>query len=191
MSSVVGRAARILISTAALAAAALFLAWLVLRWQYPLRYEKEIAEACAQTGLSPALVCAVIHTERSFRPGAVSTGGARGLLQITQETYEWIRWRMGDTADYDALFNAGTNIRYGTYLLSYLNGEFDSTASALAAYHAGSANVKRWLSVPEYSADGKTLEKIPFDDTAKYVPRVLRTMEIYRTLYKKQLTQMR
>jgi soluble lytic murein transglycosylase-like protein len=68
--------------------------------------------------------------------------------------------------------------------------EFGSTKNALAAYHAGANSVKRWLSLPEYSEDGKTLLKIPFEDTAKYVPKVLRSMRIYQTLYRHQLGKM-
>lgn len=184
------RATRTALTAVLLAAAALVLAWVVLRGLYPLRYEQEIAEVCAQTGLSPALVCAVIHTESSFRPDAVSPIGARGLMQITEETFDWIRWRLEDTAEYDDLFDAKINIRYGSYLLSYLMEEFGSTKNALAAYHAGANSVKRWLSLPEYSEDGKTLLKIPFEDTAKYVPKVLRSMRIYQTLYRHQLGKM-
>ena len=154
-----------------------------LKAAYPVRYEQEILRWSRERGLSPSLVFAVVYNESRFRPDAVSGIGARGLMQITEETFEWAKMRMGDTdTEYDDLFDPEVNIRYGTYILSVLLEEFESPGTALAAYHAGWGSVKGWLSDERYSPDGKELSKIPFDDTAWYVPRVLETAEIYENL---------
>ena len=159
---------------------------LVLTALYPLQYEELIDRYSKENGLSPAFVYGVIHTESRFRADAVSPIGARGLMQITEETFEWTQWRMGDTVTaYDDLFDPETNIRYGTRLLSLLLDEFGGEAEALAAYHAGWGSVKRWLSDAEHSADGIVLDNIPFTDTAWYVPKVLKTAGVYRRLYNK------
>jgi soluble lytic murein transglycosylase len=157
----------------------------VLRSAYPDDFYPLVERYSAQNGLPIPLVLGVIHTESRFRPGVVSSAGARGLMQITEETFEWAKWRMqDDQTEYDDLYDPESNIRYGTFILSLLLDEFGGPDEALAAYHAGWGSVKRWLAQPEYSADGATLDAIPFADTAQYVPRVLKTTRIYQRLYR-------
>ena len=108
-------------------------------------------------------------------------------MQITEETFEWIRWRLDeqDEVEYDDVFDPETNIRYGVYLLSYLLDHFENEEAAVAAYHAGLNCVDGWLKNENYSSDGITLKEIPYRDTAYYVSQVLRTKEIYESLYRK------
>ena len=177
---------RAVITLGLLAVLALSAGWAVLQLAYPLKYTDAVERYAAQYGLSPALVYGIIHTESRFRPDAVSPIGARGLMQITEETFEWARWRCGDDdATYEQLFDPETNIRYGAYILSLLLKEFGQPEEALAAYHAGWGSVKNWLSTEEYSSDGVTLLNIPFKDTAQYVPRVKHAAQIYSKVYGK------
>ena len=62
--------------------------------------------------------------------------------------------------------------------------KYESEELALAAYHAGTGNVDKWLKDSEYSDDGKTLKDIPFPSTKKYVTKVIETKKIYQKLYK-------
>ena len=57
----------------------------------------------------------------------------------------------------------------------------------MAAYHAGINRVDGWLKNPEYSKDGKTLDKIPSRATAHYVNKVTKAVNIYGNLYKEEL----
>ena len=151
---------------------------------YPVKYENYIKRYCGEYDLPVSLVCAVIHTESGFDPEAVSYVGARGLMQITEDTFEWARWRMeDDDAVYDDMFDPETNIKYGCYVLSWLKGKLSVDTTALAAYNAGIGNVTSWLEDSRYSTDGMTLIDIPFEETARYVPKVLRAQTIYETLY--------
>ena len=166
---------------------ALLAGWLAVQWAYPLKYADTVEQCAAEYGLSPALVYGIIHTESRFRPDAVSPIGARGLMQITEETFEWARWRSGDDeTTYEQLFEPKTNIRYGTYIFSLLLKEFGQPEEALAAYHAGWGSVKNWLSTEEYSSDGVTLLNIPYKDTAQYVPRVKNAARVYAKVYGKR-----
>ncbi len=152
---------------------------------YPLEYEQAVRSASEEQGLAPSFACAVIRTESSFRPDAVSSVGARGLMQITEETFQWIQYRMKDESgvSFDDLFDEKTNIRYGTFLLRTLLDEFGSEANALCAYHAGWGNAQKWRENPEYAPDGKNITKIPFGDTKRYVQKVLDTKKMYEKLY--------
>lgn len=152
---------------------------------YPMEYQEYVSHYAKEYNVPPALIYAVIRSESSFDPEAVSDIGARGLMQITESTYEWAVYRMGtgDSFDYDSLWEPEENIRYGVYILSLLLEEFGSPETALCAYHAGWGNVKSWLENSEYSADGINIHSIPFKDTGRYVPKVMETKAIYEQLY--------
>lgn len=152
---------------------------------YPLGYEQLVLSACEENELEPSFVFAVIRTESSFRPDAQSSVGARGLMQITEETFQWIQFRMKDESgvSYDDLFDEKINIQYGTFLLKTLLDEFGSEANALCAYHAGLGNAKKWLQSGEYAPDGENIQNIPFGDTSRYVEKVIETQNTYEKLY--------
>ena len=151
--------------------------------RYPIKYS-EIVERCAREyGVPREMVFAVIHTESNFKEDAVSRVGAKGLMQIIDETNEWIAFRIGEDVMAQRIFEPSVNIKRGTWLLSYLYGEFGAWEEALAAYNAGVGRVRSWLDDPEISPDGIKLDCIPFDETALYVERVMKAAEKYRELY--------
>ncbi len=152
--------------------------------RYPLKYAETIEAKAEENGLPASLVYAVVKTESGFEPDAESSVGARGLMQLTKETFEWIDYRRGETgAVWDDMYDPETNLDYGTFLLSQLMEEFGTVENALAAYHAGWNAVKNWLADSSYSSDGKTLDKIPYPDTEYYVDKVTKTMEGYQETY--------
>ncbi len=155
------------------------------RSAYPRGYAPMIEEQSAKAGVDTMLLYAVVRCESGFDPEAVSSVGARGLMQLTEDTFDWVCWRLGEERSYDEAFDPEINLRFGTYLLAYLLDRFQDEATALAAYHAGSGIVGQWLLDERYSSDQKTLHTIPYEDTARYVPRVLKTKEIYIELYGK------
>lgn len=156
------------------------------RARYKLLYRDLIDSYAAAQGIPPALVAAVIYNESRFDPEAVSYLGARGLMQIMEDTGSWIAMRLGEESSYsfDSMFVPDTNIRYGTWYLGYLSRLFDGDMVKIAAgYHAGQNAVAGWLKNPEYSADGLRLDKIPYPDTEQYVQRVVNAYEIYMRHY--------
>ena len=83
-----------------------------------------------RAGLDPHLVLAVIDVESKFRKYAVSSAGARGLMQVMPF---WVR-ELGDPSQ--NLFHERTNLRYGcTILRHYLDRENGNMARALARYN--------------------------------------------------------
>ena len=156
----------------------------VLQSLYPQRYDDFVETYTAEHGLEKSFVYAVIKCESGFDPQAVSPVGARGLMQIMPETFEWLQSKTGEKNDLDALFDPETSVRYGCMLYEILLRQFPSPHTAICAYHAGMGNVEKWLRDPQYSDDGKTLKNIPFPATAHYADKVLRVQKIYETLYK-------
>lgn len=151
---------------------------------YPLRYTDLIDSACEAKDLDRALVYAVVRTESHFNPQAVSGVGAKGLMQIMPDAFDWVRMRQGKKGEPEKdLFDPETNIDCGTEMLRMFLDEFDSVENALCAYHAGRGSLMQWLADPEYAPDGKTVTTIPFADTRAYVAKVLETIETYRKIY--------
>ncbi len=152
---------------------------------YPLKYESIVNANATAFQLPPSLIFAVIHTESHFDSRAVSSAGAKGLMQLMDGTYEWIQTKFTEEpAPLSQIFEPEINIRCGAKVLQVLLAQFDTLETALAAYNAGSGNVSRWLKNPEYSADGVTLTVIPLTETKNYVSRVLKAQKRYQTLYK-------
>ncbi len=157
---------------------------------YPQKYAVLVEQYADLYQVDQNLVYAVIKTESGFQPNAVSENNAKGLMQITEDTFQWIGTKIGkkQTSQYvhDDMLRPEVNIMYGTYLLSYLLNEFHDYEVVLSAYHAGRTATNNWLSNQEYSSDGKTLEVIPYRDTNHYVDKVMRNYRKYQQLYLKK-----
>ena len=156
---------------------------------YPTDYEEEVSKMAAETGLSKALIFAVIRTESGFYANAESAAGAMGLMQLLPDSFDWIqRVEEGEEIySHEALLDPAINIRYGCLTLKYLVDRYDgSEQAAVAAYNAGPGNVDEWLEDKRYSTDGRTLSEIPFSETRNYVSKVLSAKEKYETLYQFQ-----
>ena len=81
-------------------------------------------------GLAPGIVMAVIQVESAFRPDAVSSAGALGLMQVMPF---WVE-ALGRSED--DLFDPLLNLRYGcTILAHYLALEDGDLTRALARYN--------------------------------------------------------
>lgn len=150
---------------------------------YPLKYAEIIENTADEMELPRALLFALVKAESSFNSDAVSEANAKGLTQITPETFSWLQTKTGESYEDEALFEPEISVYYGAWFLKYLLDEFGDEKTALAAYHAGRGIVKEWLLCEEYSSDGKTLDAIPYKDTAAYTERVLKMKNIYKNLY--------
>lgn len=147
-------------------------------------YEELIRQYAQENGIPPAYVASVIMAESSYRPDAVSSVNAQGLMQILPSTGEWIAGKFDETCAEGSLFDPETNIRYGCWYLGFLMNRYGGDMRcASAAYHQGQGRVDEWLASPEYSADGVSLDKIPSEATERYVNRILRYYEKYEEIY--------
>ncbi len=157
----------------------------LIRFRYPLEYSDIVEKYSEQYDLDPYLVLAVINVESRFRHDAVSHKNARGLMQITVKTGEWIAGELRiDDYSVDKLFDPEINIMIGCWYLSALYQQFGDLDLMLAAYNAGSGNVSQWLRNGKYSPDGKRLDNIPFKETEQYLVKVKNTQDMYKRLYK-------
>ena len=157
----------------------------VKKFFYPLSFKDEIFSVSDNYGFDRALIFAIVKTESGFNARAESKKGAKGLMQITDKTAEYVAQKKGET-EYD-LFSPETNLDFGCYYLKYLLLEFSDLNTALCAYNAGEGRVSLWLRDEEYSSDGVTLYKIPYQETEEYVKKINESFGKYKKLYGKLL----
>ncbi|MBQ7337616.1 MAG: lytic transglycosylase domain-containing protein [Clostridia bacterium] len=158
----------------------------IARVEYPKKYSAYVEKYAAQYDLPAHLIYAVIHTESRFDSSAVSVAGAVGLMQLMPSTFRWISDDMlGERLPDGMIYDPETNIRYGCYYLRRLYDRYGDYTAALAAYNAGPTRVDTWLDTPGMTDENGCLlpERIPTDETARYVPAVLGAMAQYDALY--------
>src|SRR5439155_1743667 len=106
---------------------------------YPLGYWETVRGAAQAHGVDALLVLAVIRQESHFEPEALSSAGARGLMQLLPATARQVASADGAAPPAEpALEDVGTNIDLGTRLLARLLRHYaGSMVKALAAYNGG------------------------------------------------------
>ena len=137
--------------------------------------------------VDPAAIFAVARQESRFRSDAVSTAGARGLMQLMPGTaretaakvgLEYSKARLTSDPEYNALLGS-------TYLAAQLEAFDRSLILAAAAYNAGPGNARKWIRTFGDPRDENVdpvvwVELIPYQETRKYVQRVLGNYLVYR-----------
>jgi soluble lytic murein transglycosylase-like protein len=121
-------------------------------------YDDIVNEAAGANGLNPGLVKAVILQESGGNPKAVSSKGAKGLMQLMDGTARML----GITDPFDVRQNIFGGAKYLASLLKKFDGDLKS---ALAAYNAGPMAVLKYGGVP------------PYDETKKYINGVLNILK--------------
>ncbi len=119
------------------------------------RYDTIIRREALDANLDPELLRAVIVVESGFDVDAVSSAGAKGLMQLMPATAK----SYGVTN----VFDPAQNIRGGAQYLRDLLDRYDDYELVLAAYNAGESAVEKYGNqVP------------PFAETRSYIPKVMR-----------------
>lgn len=136
----------------------------------PADLESVIGNAAHKHGVHPSLIKAVIHTESSFNPNAVSHAGAKGLMQLMDGTARGLGVKDS--------FDPAQNIEGGTRFLAYLISKYDGNVkAALAAYNAGPGRVDR--AGIRTDEDFERLKHTLPKETQNYVGKVLAAVSRY------------
>lgn len=160
------------------------------RLLYPRRYSGQVELWAQAYKLDPLLVYAFIRTESGFDTHAASEAGARGLMQMTEETFDWLRGKIapGETLAFADLDDPAVSIRFGCcYLSLCLERYGGDTDTAAAAYHSGWGTVDKLLQQKEHSADGMTLEGFPYSQMNHYVKKIRASYAAYKRLYAEEV----
>jgi soluble lytic murein transglycosylase len=150
----------------------------------PLRHDDIIRQQAADKDLDPTLIAAVIYEESRFRD-QTSDVGARGLMQITPETADFIAQRSGGIRfRQEDLATPQINIAYGSWFLRYLLDHYAGNETlAIAAYNAGQTNVDGWVERAGGPESFDAAHDVPFPETRAYVANVQERRGEYREHY--------
>ncbi|MCB0213037.1 MAG: lytic transglycosylase domain-containing protein [Anaerolineae bacterium] len=124
-------------------------------------FDELIAAAAQRYNLDFSLLKAVVHAESNYSATAVSSAGAKGLMQLMDGTAR----QLGVDDSFDPAQNVDGGARYLRNMLDRYQGD---EMLALAAYNAGPGAVDHWQGLPPYS------------ETQVYVPRILELRNQYR-----------
>lgn len=149
----------------------------------PLAFDHIVERAAERYGVDPDLLHAVMRVESVYNPRVISYAGAIGLMQIMPRTGRSIAFELGrEDFTVDELLDPETNVELAAWYLSSLIERFDGRVPlAVASYNGGPHNVRKWMRQhsPHMPLDA-FLERIPFEQTHRYVRRVMTHYEAYR-----------
>ena len=152
-----------------------------LRLRYPLPWEQTFRQHAEQANIATTWAYGVARSESLFMRDVRSSAGAIGLMQLMPATGRSVAREIRlPYSGLDTLTNPQHNIRLGTSYLGKMADRYGGNqVLATAAYNAGPHRVDRWL--PETGdIDARIwIENIPFNETRKYVRRVLAAQTIF------------
>lgn len=160
------------------------------------KYSDIVRKYARKYNLEDSLVLAIIKTESSFNPYAVSSIPAYGLMQIVPtsagaDAYQALHGKSGKPTK-NTLFNPDQNILYGTTYLDILFNRYLKSVShptskeycVIGAYNTGSGNVLKTFSGNRQTAVQKINQlkpdavywklktQLPYDETRRYLEKV-------------------
>jgi soluble lytic murein transglycosylase-like protein len=125
------------------------------------RLHPMVIQTASRYQVDPALVKAIIMAESGYNVRAISKKGAKGLMQLMPTTAQAL--------GVEDAFNPKQNINGGVRYFKQLVEQFDGDITlALAAYNAGSRNVRNYQGIP------------PFKATRRYIKKVFKYYQIYK-----------
>ena len=152
---------------------------------YPCKYSALVEQYAAEYDLDPLLVYSFVRTESGFDPDATSSVEARGLMQMTEETFLWLRSKIaeGENVTFGDLYDPAVSLRFGCYYLHLCMERYGGDVStAAAAYHSGWGTVDTLLQMEEHSSDGQTLKGFPYNQMHHYVEKITACYAVYQKI---------
>lgn len=119
----------------------------------PSEISKLVDETARRFHVDPELVHAVIRVESGYDPHAISSKGAKGLMQLIPSTAA----QLGVADVFDPRQNIEGGVKHLKYLLDLFHGNLNLS---LAAYNAGEHSVQRSGGIPAIAETQNYVRKI-------------------------------
>ena len=158
---------------------------IILKQIYPTKYSEYVEKFAYEFNVDPLLIYSIIKAESNFNENAISSSGAKGLMQLMESTATEIANKIDEPLiEAESLLEAEKNIMIGTKYYSELQEKYEGNMLlALAAYNAGIGNVSEWIEQGIIKPDGSDIENIPFKETNMYVRKIINNYKTYNRLY--------
>jgi soluble lytic murein transglycosylase len=156
---------------------------------YPAPFRTHLVREAKKYKIDPRFLLAIMKQESSFRPGAKSPAGARGLLQLVFDTAIKYNKKAGyPSLRPDDLYRPEVSIAVGSAYIADLKNQFGGLYEAIAAsYNGGEDNAARWLNRSKPKDPGVFAAEVGFAETKNYVFKVMNNYRAYRDLYTEDL----
>jgi soluble lytic murein transglycosylase len=160
-------------------------------WRFPMEYGAVVDSYARNRKLDPSWVMGLMRSESAMAEDALSSAGARGLMQVMPDTARQLAKRHNiPYSGREQLMQAENNIDFGTaYLRDLLDRYGENPVLASGAYNAGPHAVDRWLKTPKAGNPAIWVETLPYFETRDYIPRVLAFTTIYDWRLQKPVTR--
>jgi soluble lytic murein transglycosylase len=149
--------------------------------RYPLPYQTSFEDFSSRASISSTWAYGIARSESLFMRDVRSSAGAIGLMQLMPATGRDVARDLKlPYSGVATLVDPKSNIRLGTTYLGQMAARYGGNqVPATAAYNAGPHRVDGWL--PENGTiDARVwIENIPFNETRKYVKRVMAAQTIF------------
>ena len=138
----------------------------VWRILYPMDFGEILLAKANEQGLDPALVASLVLQESTFDAAAVSSVGARGLMQVMLRPRDSLAAaRAEKPLQQGALHDAETSLKLGTTYLKQLMNRSAARRAGAGGVQCGADRVVSWTAArPDMSAE-EFVESIPFVET--------------------------
>jgi peptidoglycan lytic transglycosylase len=153
---------------------------------YPQVFWPDVSQLAQTKGLNPYLILSIIRQESAFNPAAISSSGARGLMQLMPATAQELLTKLKLPQESTSrLHDPQLSITLGTHYFAGLMQRYQGNlVLALTGYNAGPARASRWREQWPGMPTDEFIERIPLDETRTYVKLILRNLMMYERLYK-------
>ena len=152
-----------------------------LELRFPVLFEDLVSEQAERRQLDRSWIFGVMRAESAFMADAYSRAGARGLMQIMPNTGRLTARKLGMRNFHTSqLMQPKVSLSLGSAYLKMLYEDLgNKIVLATAGYNAGPGRVRSWLRNQDCTAPDVWIETIPFQETRRYVKRVLFYSSIY------------
>lgn len=148
---------------------------------YPQRYQKLVFSASEIYKVDPPIIFSMIRAESGFYPYAKSRKNAKGLMQLSENTWSHACKQL--KLENEKIYDKESNIRAGTWYFSGLLDEFQDEKLAILAYNAGPTNVREWQRQGLLEGSDFETWKIPYRESELYLMKVLQYKNKYLEIY--------
>ena len=149
--------------------------------RFPLAYRQAFESHSNTSNINDTWAYGIARSESLFMRDVRSSAGAIGIMQLMPETGRITARKISRPySGQSTLTDPESNIRIGTAYLAMMLDRFDNNqVLATAAYNAGPLNVSQWLPETGDVDPQIWIENIPYNETRKYVRRVLASEIIF------------